>query len=829
MFIKTLLSIWFISKCLISKNKSVYYYIRSNYNDSVVKKVRRWEKLRTKMVKTELDMKFLNTCLIYNYVPRFMRFKLYKSSLYSSQWYKDKIKQLLHMEIKQKEKEHRKTIQETISLKKDLSSNLSIMVMLWLTNIVNTKMNKFKKTTMARHEKKLTNNGLSNVSHLDPDKVIFNHSNRILTKKEKLVLSLGLNFKLPILKLNHSKYFLDFEFLLHSLNSHIPLEFKNTFTTNLKNIAHSYYNKFNPKKIFSPLFNLSDFHILKSLQSDSSIIITKPDKGRGVVILDKTDYTNKMLLLLSDTSKYKILPHTDVLRHIISIEDRLNRLTRSLRSQTFNHTHLHVSGTAPGIMYGVPKIHKPNVPLRPVLNAINTPSYKLSKAFIPILTPLTTNQYSITNSYSLSHTLINTHFQQSTLTSFDIQNLFTNIPINETVDIIVNSLFTTPSITIHDLNKDQFHKLLTATVSNSPFLFNNTLYSQSDGMPMGNPLGPTFANIFLSFHETRWLNNCPTHFKPLFYKRYIDDLIIIFQQPSHIQPFLNYLNNQHPNIHFTIEREKDGTLPFLDILISHNSSSFSTSVYRKPTNTLLGTNFFSHIHPKFLLTPLYTLFHRAFHISSDWTLFHNEITFLQTFFSHNYYPSSFFYKHLNKFLNNTLDPPMKIPTVLPLPIYIKIPFLGKLSAQLHKDLYSSIKKHIPYCKPIFIPSNSFSISSFFKFKDTLPLHCRSGVIYKYKCGGCEATYIGHTALQLHIRICKHKGVSYRTLHPLTNPEHSNIRNHSHDTDHPINNNSFSILASNHNDVKRIILETIFIKTLRPSLNTSTSSFNTSII
>src|SRR5215469_11577928 len=129
-----------------------------------------------------------------------------------------------------------------------------------------------------------------------------------------------------------------------------------------------------------------------------------------------------MTSLLSDPTKYKPLPHINILQHIITIEDKLNRLTRPLNNPIFNHAFLHVSGSSPGIMYGAPKTHKPSTPLRPVLNVINTPSYKLSKTFVPILSPLTTNQYTVTNSRTLAHTLQNTTLNHSHLTSLDIQN-----------------------------------------------------------------------------------------------------------------------------------------------------------------------------------------------------------------------------------------------------------------------------------------------------------------------------------------------------------------------------------------------------------------------
>src|SRR5215469_5495048 len=111
-------------------------------------------------------------------------------------------------------------------------------------------------------------------------------------------------------------------------------------------------------------------------------------------------------------------------------------------------------------MYGVPKTHKPSIPLRPVLSAINTPSYKLAKTFIPILNPLTTNEYTLTDSFSLAEQLQNIQFTHSFLTSFDIQNLFTNIPVFETIDIIINTLYPNNTTILHDLTSTQFRKLL---------------------------------------------------------------------------------------------------------------------------------------------------------------------------------------------------------------------------------------------------------------------------------------------------------------------------------------------------------------------------------
>ena len=122
-------------------------------------------------------------------------------------------------------------------------------------------------------------------------------------------------------------------------------------------------------------------------------------------------------------------------------------------------------------------------------------------------------------------------------------------------------------------------------------IFDGRLYQHVDGVAMGSSLGPLFANIFMSYHEQKWLNSCPSSFKPLLYRRYVDDCFLLFRSLDHVQLFLDYLNRQHASITFTAEMDRDGKLPFLDIDISCSESKFATSVYCKPTFTGLFTNF----------------------------------------------------------------------------------------------------------------------------------------------------------------------------------------------------------------------------------------------
>ena len=100
---------------------------------------------------------------------------------------------------------------------------------------------------------------------------------------------------------------------------------------------------------------------------------------------------------------------------------------------------------------------------------------------------------------------------------------------------------------------------------------------------MGSPLRPTMANIFLSFYEVKWLEQCPKEFKPIFYRRYVDDIFVLFDSAEHLSKFRDYFNTRHPNMSFSFEQEKNGKLSFLDVEISREKGKFVTTIYRKPT------------------------------------------------------------------------------------------------------------------------------------------------------------------------------------------------------------------------------------------------------
>ena len=132
-------------------------------------------------------------------------------------------------------------------------------------------------------------------------------------------------------------------------------------------------------------------------------------------------------------------------------------------------------------------------------------------------------------------------------------------------------------------------------MSESLILFNQQFYKQHDGVAIGSPLGPTLANVFLCYHEKNWLLNCPSEFKPVIYRRYVDDAFLLVCSKHQIEKFRNYLNRQHKNIKFTSETENENSISFLDIKITSDNNKFMTSVYRQPTFRGVFTNFRSFI------------------------------------------------------------------------------------------------------------------------------------------------------------------------------------------------------------------------------------------
>ena len=335
---------------------------------------------------------------------------------------------------------------------------------------------------------------------------------------------------------------------------------------------------------------------------------------------------------------------------------------------------------------------------------------------------------------------------------------------------------------------------------------------------MGLPLGPTFANAFLCHHEVTWLNDCPQEFKPIYYRRYIDDCFLIFRRKEHSTLFLNYMNSRHTNMKFTLETETNKSIPFLDVRVNKNGNTFSTSVYRKPTSTGLGFNFLSFTDKIFKMNSIKTLLNRAYNICSTYTNLDKEIKYLRTYFVNNRFPLALFETILHNFLNSRLIPTERQITVPKLVKYVKLPYYGQQSFQFRKEIKSLLRDKFPYINFKIVLSNPFRIKSFFSHKDRIPDKIRSKIVYNYYCSSCNARYIGSTDRLYYSRIREHQGHSIHTDLPLASPSYSSIRNHAEQQDHPVLASQFSILDSAMDLETLRIKEAIYIKEHNPILS-----------
>ena len=391
------------------------------------------------------------------------------------------------------------------------------------------------------------------------------------------------------------------------------------------------------------------------------------------------------------------------------------------------------------------------------MSAIGTFNYKLAKFLVPIFQPLTCNQYTVQSSFPFVNEITQlTLSHDAVMVSFDVPSLFTNIPLDETVNIILDNHFSgTDEVQVENcvFSKPQFKKLHEFAVKSDHFIINNHLYGQTDEVAMGSPSGPSFANIFMCALEQNFLSNCPSNYKPIFYRRFVDDTFCIFQNHTQVECFLNSLNRQHPNIEFTQELEENNSLPFLDTLVTLVENGFTTNLYRKKTFTGLYTHFDSLSPVQYKINLISVLIYRAFHICSSYKAFHSQICNIKQFLQQNRFPAKLIDRIIKRFLNKQYVVDIKPSNVPKLPILLFLPYLGVYSILLKKRLTKFIGKIYPPVDLKIVFQASKPIGRLFPFKDRVPSHICSPVIYKFTCSSCQATYYGKTSCHFIVCFC----------------------------------------------------------------------------
>ena len=259
--------------------------------------------------------------------------------------------------------------------------------------------------------------------------------------------------------------------------------------------------------------------------------------------------------------------------------------------------------------------------------------------FLVILKPLTENECTVHHSFSFASES-NKFNSKNLMASLDIENQFTNTPLEETIDNIVNDLYLTTD-KVHNFEREELKQLLTFAAYESFFIFDGEYYTEIDGAAVRSPLGPTLANSFLDHFEKKWLSEYPVEFLPNVYKRYVDDIFVTFNSYLQLPKIVDHMNHQHPNIKFTFVVEKNNNFSFLDVKICIENNKFTTAVFRKPTFSRVSINFDSFVPISFKHGLVNTLIFRCFKICSSYENLHNDIVYLKEIFKRNRYPNDF--------------------------------------------------------------------------------------------------------------------------------------------------------------------------------------------
>ena len=334
--------------------------------------------------------------------------------------------------------------------------------------------------------------------------------------------------------------------------------------------------------------------------------------------------------------------------------------------QENTYKKLYPTGASSPKYYGLPKVHKTGIPLRPIVFSVRSVSYETAKELSKILKPLVgSTSYSVRNTQDFIHSIQDVRLQDDEcMVSYDVEALFTSVPVKPAIAIIQKKLEADKDLHLRTtMSPKQIISLLEFCLTNTYFTYQGKFYEQTDGIAMGSPMSPIVANLFMEDLEVKALATSPH--QPSLWKRFVDDTFIIIKK-AHKDSLLQHLNSIVDNIKFTCEESRDdGSIPFLDILIIPGSEGkLETTVYRKPTHTDLYLQWDSHHNIPAKYSVIGTLLHRAKTICSSPQHLQKEEQHLTSALKRCKYPTW----ALNRIqLKNTKDSVNKTTTEVPNP------------------------------------------------------------------------------------------------------------------------------------------------------------------
>src|SRR5215469_120300 len=608
--------------------------------------------------------------------------------------------------------------------------------------------------------------------------LILNLSSFELKYYEQIVLGFGLSFGFTEGSDLYERFLHNYQKFLKYTNLDCFKDENFSFAVKgfiLNEISHCCNNDSAPKVLIDALFNLKKVN---------NVIFSRADKGNKIVILDKDLYLEKAYNLLNNELVYKKLLSNPLKNAQSNYNSKLKLILKNHHDLIKNFTS-YLPNLA--YFYGLPKIHKSDVPLRPIISNVNTITYKLAKWISNILSPLigSISSSHVENSSVFVEKVRHVVLSGKRMLSFDVTSLFTSVPTDVVLvwlrEYILKSSFALP------VSIDCFFDLLKLSLSFSHFSFNGEFFTQISGLSMGSPLSPILRNIFMEFFERRFLVDILLD--GFIWYRYVDDIFAVLPVDLDLEFILQRLNDCVPEIKFTLELEVNGCLPFLDVLLIRNNDRLSFKIFRKPTHTDSYVHWLSCHSKKVKKGILSGFFLRALRLCCPQFL-DEELEHIRDTFGKLYYPSA---------------------------------FISSTWTACRKRFYSSTSRNVP-SKGSFlsVPVSSEKIETLFKPELNLVsgVGCNIGRflggnncgkirtdlsagVYRIPCSDCDKVYIGETC-DLKRRVYQH---GY-ALH--TGDNDSALQRHRMDFQHNIQISSAALIFNSDSVDRRRLYESFAI-------------------
>ena len=410
--------------------------------------------------------------------------------------------------------------------------------------------------------------------------------------------------------------------------------------------------------------------------------------------------------------------------------------------------------------------------------------------------------------------------------------LFTSVPTTEVLGLVKDRLEKDSSLLERTrMSPIDISDCLKLVLDTTYLTFKGKIYKQTFGTPMGSPVSPLVANIFMEDLEQRAIDTA-TH-APFMWHRYCDD-VLAAMKPDEVQPFLQHLNNMSPSIKFTVETEVEGKLPFLDMTLKRSDDGhIKTDVYYKPTASGQYLNYQSH-HPEHQKhTVIHTLTQRALAICEETDDCQTELKNIDNMLQQNKYPASVINSEMRKvktkFASN--PPSHQVQQQAQTTDATTRSESGTTNGNKRKVMV------LPYIEGISQAlkrvNNTFDIKTYFKPqftvrqmlvhpKDPVPKDEKPGVVYKMKCGDCSKVYVGESGRNLKERQKEHMR---HLTHPSTTDILEATAEHSLDTGHSIDWQNTETLTFDTRTTQRRIKEAIHIQLqTSPTLNRNVGKY-----